>query len=161
MTKEEFLEQMNATEPLDPARAERVWKAFQSQLASGGVRFLANGTLQFSMPPTHSLATVLPAPICDAIEAAYAAVRARYLELPLKNRRRLEARVDAFIGSGALYVVLAVLVLVMLADLAYSALSGGGDDGGKDALDEPAAAKQPAAKGKGGGRSSGSSKKVD
>ena len=168
VTKEEFLEQMNATLPLDPSRAERVWKAFQSQLASGGVRFLANGTLQFSMPPTHALAAVLPASVCDALEDAYAALRLRYLSLPLKNRRRLEARLDAFVESGTLYAVLAVLLLVMVADVAYGALGGGGGGGGGEQQQQQSKPTATAtvtatpAKGRGGGRgSSSSSKKVD
>ena len=81
ITKEDFLEEMNKTEALDPVRGERVWSAFQSQLESGSVIFLSNGTMQFSMPPTHWLATFLPAPLCDAIEAAYAAARRCYLQL--------------------------------------------------------------------------------
>jgi hypothetical protein len=159
---------MNATLPLDPSRAERVWKAFQSQLASGGVRFLANGTLQFSMPPTHALAAVLPASVCDALEDAYAALRLRYLSLPLKNRRRLEARLDAFVESGTLYAVLAVLLLVMVADVAYGALGGGGGGGGGEQQQQQSKPTATAtvtatpAKGRGGGRgSSSSSKKVD
>ena len=168
VTKEEFLEQMNATLPHDPSRAERVWKAFQSQLASGGVRFLANGTLQFSMPPTHALAAVLPGSVCDALEDAYAALRLRYLSLPLKNRRRLEARLDAFVESGTLYAVLAVLLLVMVADVAYGALGGGGGGGGGEQQQQQSKPTATAtvtatpAKGRGGGRgSSSSSKKVD
>ena len=152
ITKEDFLEEMNKTEALDPVRGERVWSAFQSQLESGSVIFLSNGTMQFSMPPTHWLATFLPAPLCDAIEAAYAAARRCYLQLPLKYRRRLEARLDSFVSSGALHGLLILLILIIVGDMIIDLMK----DSGKAAETEPAAADTTSR-----GRTSGANKKKD
>lgn len=124
LTKPEFIEQMNVTESpaLDDARAERLWATFQEQLGRGGVQFLENGTISFSMPVTHRLSLVLPPAVCDAIEAAHAWLRGHYLQVPRMYRRRLEVRLDWAVESGAIFGLLCTLLLMLALDMGYSAL---------------------------------------
>ena len=88
---------------------------------------------------------------CDAI-SAYAAARRCYLQLPLKYRRRLEARLDSFVSSGALHGLLILLILIIVGDMIIDLMK----DSGKAAETEPAAADTTSR-----GRTSGANKKKD
>ena len=123
VTKEEFVQQMNASDgmALDSARAERIWTYFQAQMETGSVVFFANGSLSFSMPFTHTVSAYLPSAACDAIEATYLAARRLYVQrLPKKHRRRLESRVDALSTTGSLHALLVVLLGLLLVDIFFS-----------------------------------------
>lgn len=123
MTRSEFIQQLNASTEggLDEARVARAWRAFEVQLETGSVQFHDNGTIQFGMPFTHRLAPMLPAALCDAIEDTFLSLRAAYLSrVPRKVRRRLETRLEYAAEAGLLYVALAVLILILIADIAFS-----------------------------------------
>ena len=122
MTKVDFIHQMQTDdETIDDPRAERMWTHFESQLESGGVEFLENGTMKFSLPVTHYLAPYMPTSVSDTIESSFMAARRLYLRAPFRYRRRLEQRVDHFVESGAVYATLAVLLTAVVVDVGMSA----------------------------------------
>ena len=120
MTRDEFLTQMHASEnnPLDGARAERLWATFQEQLREGAVDFLDDGSIRFAMPLTHRISPYLPTAAVDAIEWAASWARQQYTRLLSRRRRvELEAWLDWSIASGAVYAAIAVLLTMMVADV--------------------------------------------
>lgn len=123
MTRVDFVHQMTTTDgTIDEKRADRMWAHFRLQLESGGVSFLENGTMKFTYPVTHYVAPYLPEVVADAIESGFLASRSVYLRLPWRYRRRLEARAEHFIDSGAMYVVIALMMAILVVDMGGEAL---------------------------------------
>ena len=119
MSRADFMNQMISDTDLgaDDKRAERVWKYFQEQLTSGGVVFLTNGTIKFSLPLTHHISPYIPEAVADAIELAFLACRAGYMQLPYRYRRRLETRIERFVDAGGVHGVFLVFVTLLLVDI--------------------------------------------
>jgi hypothetical protein len=119
MSRADFMDQMIADDErsADDKRAERMWNYFQEQLVSGGVVFLANGTVKFSLPLTHHVSPYLPDAVADAIEDAFLTCRAGYMHVPHRYRRRLEARLESFVDAGGVHGILLVFVTLLLVDI--------------------------------------------
>lgn len=121
MTRDEFISQMNDAEkgePLDDARAERLWATFQEQLREGAVEFLEDGTIRFAMPLTHRISPYLPVSVVDAIEWSASRARQQYARLLSRSRRdELEAWLDWAVESGALHAAVVILLTMILVDV--------------------------------------------
>ncbi len=114
--KESFFEQMDG---VTGKRAERMWEAFEVQLAGGGVEFEGDGTLRFSMPLSHYVSEHLPEaldPAIDIIERCANALRSAWLTVPRLQRRRLDARLVWLSETGVFYVLLGVLLGAIVID---------------------------------------------
>ena len=120
---------------MDESRAERVWRHFEEQLATGAVHFADNGTFLFALPMTHELScdnsssirryVFLPSAACDVVEECFLAARHVYMRVPRRYRRRIEARTNDFVDSGAVYYVIGTLVAILVFDLARHAMKSG------------------------------------
>jgi len=144
ITRDEFIEQMNASEsvmPLEGKRAERLWEAFQEQLQDGTVEFVEDGGVKFSMPITHKLAPYVHPAVVDALEAAFAGMRAVLMKLPKKRRVQLEALVDHAFDSGALHAAIALCLTLLAIDFSISYLRRDSSAPADAANDSPPATK--------------------
>ena len=130
LTHDEFIEQMNATEPggVTGRRAERMWESFQAQLKRGAVKFLPDGNVQFGVPLTHQATEFLPDAVCDAIENAFAVLLNQYLKVPRKYRRRLEVRIDYLHDNGGLHIAAGMLAVLLVLELVRTFFFSGADD---------------------------------
>jgi len=124
MSKVDFIHQMSTTdEEIDEARAERMWQHFSSQLESGSIDFLENGTMVLSLPVTHQIAPYMYDGMSDVIEGSFLAMRSVYMRLPRRYRRRLEARLAWIIDIGAVHALLVLVVSLLIIDMGISAAS--------------------------------------
>lgn len=118
MTRDEFEAGMNEVEsvPVDGARAERLWNWFQLQLQERRVDFLENGTISFSMPPTHRVSAYLHPLLVDAIEAAYAICGTCFLQLPPRLQSTIDDSIEYLLRTGTMHALCGILAFILAVD---------------------------------------------
>ena len=120
ITRDEFLRQLDEAGrlPADGTSAERLYAAYQAQLADGTLDVYEEAgerRARFRVPITHFIAPYLVPQLVDAIEGAHAlCLRAYRLLLSAESRAWLEVALDVVDRYRAIEVLIGLLLGAVL-----------------------------------------------